>query len=410
MPSGQETTLGYANHNDPRTLTIGLLWHSVNAPNLGIGALTISNIAIIENVAEQLGVTVRFKVFQWRDPGPDYVVRKNVEVVRLRGRHVLFHPMFMSELRKCCAVLDIGAGDSFADIYGPTRFAKIAISKICVLAARRPLLLAPQTIGPFQNSWSRFLASWLMKASYSIVSRDNLTTRYLEKLQLGSKLLEATDVAFRLPYEPKDKSQKQTIQIGINVSGLLFNGGYTGQNMFGLKADYANTIRKLIRQFQGKENCVIHLISHVVPENLPIESDFLAAEKLGTEFPDLVVVPPFKDPSAAKSYIAGMDFFCGSRMHACIAALSGGVPVVPMAYSRKFAGVFGTLGYSCLVDCKTMSSEQIVDSTMDAFARRAELALNVRQAMIVASEKFEGYEQVLRSLLLDQLGTKAVDA
>ena len=48
----------------------------------------------------------------------------------------------------------------------------------------------------------------------------------------------------------------------------------------------------------------------------------------------------------AKSHISGMDFFIGSRMHACIAAYSSGVPVFPLGYSRKFTGLFAEkLGY-----------------------------------------------------------------
>ena len=48
----------------------------------------------------------------------------------------------------------------------------------------------------------------------------------------------------------------------------------------------------------------------------------------------------------------------GARMHACIAAFSSGVPVVPMAYSRKFEGLFGSLGYDRTVDCTADSAER----------------------------------------------------
>lgn len=64
------------------------------------------------------------------------------------------------------------------------------------------------------------------------------------------------------------------------------------------------------------------------------------------EFPGSVLAPAFASPSEAKSYIAGMDFFMGARMHACITALLSGVPVVPMAYSLKFEGLFGSLDWT----------------------------------------------------------------
>ena len=37
-------------------LTIGLLWHSAVSDNLGVGALTVSQIAIVEKVAAEIGV------------------------------------------------------------------------------------------------------------------------------------------------------------------------------------------------------------------------------------------------------------------------------------------------------------------------------------------------------------------
>ena len=63
----------------------------------------------------------------------------------------------------------------------------------------------------------------------------------------------------------------------------------------------------------------------------------------------------------------------GARMHACIAAFSAGVPVVPMAYSRKFAGLFGAMGYDETVDCTSQSAEEILTRIFDAFERRGDL-------------------------------------
>jgi len=72
-------------------------------------------------------------------------------------------------------------------------------------------------------------------------------------------------------------------------------------------------------------------VSHVISERFVVEDDYRIAQKLAEEFPGTIVAPRFRNSSEAKSYISGLDFFCGSRMHACIAAFSSGVPVVPVA-------------------------------------------------------------------------------
>jgi hypothetical protein len=51
--------------------------------------------------------------------------------------------------------------------------------------------------------------------------------------------------------------------VGLNVSGLLFMGGYNLDNMFGLKSDYPDLMRALIRWFTQEAGTDLVLISHV---------------------------------------------------------------------------------------------------------------------------------------------------
>ena len=83
------------------------------------------------------------------------------------------------------------------------------------------------------------------------------------------------------------------------------------------------------------DGCEVHLVSHVQSEIQEVEDDRRVASRLANDFPGVIASPLFNSPSEAKSYIAGMDYFVGARMHACMAAFSSGVPVTPMAYSRQ---------------------------------------------------------------------------
>ena len=68
----------------------------------------------------------------------------------------------------------------------------------------------------------------------------------------------------------------------------------------------------------------------------------------------------------AKSYISRMDVLIGSRMHATIASFTSGVPTIPVAYSRKFAGFFGNLDYPVLVDLAEMGTQPAIEATPGA--------------------------------------------
>ncbi len=390
--------------SENRALTIGLLWHSVNSDNLGVGAITISNVALVERAAAGLGVPVRFLVLGWLGRRKPYVNSPRVQAVHIRTRHFV-KPVggLLSAIRRCDIVFDIGAGDSFSDIYGLKRFMFLALSKIIVLLARRPLILSPQTIGPFERWWTRAVAKGLMRRCRAIITRDHMSFEAVKRLRLLVETVEATDVAFCLPYNRPASGNGSRPKVGINVSGLLFHGGYTRQNMFRLKADYPQLVRDLLHQFTHQGDCEVHLVSHVLSDASVVEDDYRVARQLQEEFPNVVLGPCFASPSEAKSYIASMDFFCGSRMHACIAAYSTGVPVVPIAYSRKFAGVFESLGYTATADCRQETTEQIVAKIMDCFEHREKLRTLVQSGNAIANEKLEAYRAVVRTCFLEAL-------
>ncbi len=52
--------------------------------------------------------------------------------------------------------------------------------------------------------------------------------------------------------------------------------------------------------------------------------------------------------------------------------------MVPLAYSRKFRGVFNSIGYPVVGDCTTSRADELVAMTLDAVDRRIELAERAR--------------------------------
>lgn len=379
-----------------RKVTMALLWHSMNSDNLGVGALTLSNAEILRAAARQAGVSPQFLAMSWQDPRPDYGTWPDTENLHFRTRHIPGPSGPLAEgLKRADIVVDIGGGDSFADIYGAKRFFTIWATKMHAIRMGKPMILSPQTIGPFDTQYARPLARWAMNRSKLVVSRDAPTTAFLKEMKVRDELvLEATDVAMRLPYDPptlRDPGGK--VKVGLNVSGLLMNGGYTQSNQFGLKSDHPALIRRIIGLFHGRDDVELHLVGHVQSKEIAVEDDHRANEALAKEFPGVIVSPFFTSPIEAKSYIAGLDFFMGARMHATIAAFSSGVPVVPMAYSRKFAGVFGTLGYDRIADCKHDSDDEIVARIQHGFENRDLLAEEIRAALVGVNARLDRYTE-----------------
>lgn len=372
----------------------------MNSDNLGVGALTVANIAILREAARAAGRTPRFLVTGWRDARAWYETAADVEDYCFRTRH-LPSPSgpFAESLSRADIVFDIGGGDSFTDIYGAKRFLTVWGAKFRTLLAGKPLVLSPQTVGPFESAWSRRLARGVMNRAAAVVTRDAPSTAFLADLGVTSQVLEATDVAMRLPYAPAGRGPGGPVRVGLNVSGLLMNGGYTGANQFGLAVDYPALVREIIRWFVARDGVELHLVGHVQSKTQPVEDDQRAGEALAREFPGVVCAPLFASPSEAKGYISGLDFFMGARMHATIAAFSSGVPVIPMAYSRKFAGVFDTLGYHHVADCKGESAEAILSRIRSGFENRAALKAEVDAGMKRVDARLDAYRDMAAGLI-----------
>lgn len=382
-------------------LNICLIMHSTRSDNLGVGALTVAEVAILRDIAQRLGHEIRITVMDWKDARAPYVTGPDITVQDLDRRMMLDPRGYFAIARASDLVIDIGAGDSFADIYGAGRLKRMFWLKFLTHLSGTPLVMAPQTIGPFHRPLSRFLARLSMRLCAVVATRDALSTAAARALGRAD-VIEASDVALRLPYEAPAPRQGGPVKVGLNVSGLLMNGGYTGGNDFGMRLDYPALIRDIIRHFQAHpDGCEVHLAPHVIVAGGPMamEDDARASAALAAEFPGVVLAPAFASPSEAKSYIAGMDFFMGARMHACIAAFSSGVPVAPMAYSRKFEGLFGSLGYARTVDCTAQGAAEILDLISKAYEDRATLAREAAAALEQGRAKLGAYEAALAGLM-----------
>ena len=135
------------------------------------------------------------------------------------------------------------------------------------------------------------------------------------------------------------------------TSGVLSDIGSFG-GLFRLDSgQYRETVVRVYRQLraQGRD---ITLLAHVLDSPVA-DNDVPALHAFAevTGHTGEVLVPTTLDE--ARSALAGAQLVVGSRMHACLNALSVGTPAIPLAYSRKFAPLLNDLGWSHSVDLRT---------------------------------------------------------
>jgi len=197
------------------------------------------------------------------------------------------------------------------------------------------------------------------------------------------------DIAFCLPAQTHGDRGHARARVGINVSGLLWS---TSRDVlahrYGIEHCYAELMTQIVRSLLTEGSDVsIELMPHVIADGNGAESDVRAACALRDALPcaersRITIAPAPISAMDAKATISGFDYFLGTRMHSCIAALSSGIPTCAIAYSDKTAGVFETIGCANAVfDPRVDDPQAITTGITEAWRGRAALAHHLARAI-----------------------------
>lgn len=323
------------------------------------------------------------------------------------------------------AVLDISGGDSFTDLYGAWRFRQVTLPKIIALENRKPLILLPQTYGPFRTAKAHRVARRIVRGAAMAWARDARSFEILQDL-LGPQHFDpvrhrlGVDVAFALPaHEPHNdrlpapmrywlgRGDDEPPLVGLNVSGLIWHNVAAARTRYGFWADYREAIVRLLdRLLSDAAHPRILLVPHVLTPEGHYESDphacRLAMQAALERRPDaadrIAIVPPDFDACEMKWIISRCDWFCGTRMHSTIAALSSGVPAAAIAYSDKTKGVFETCGLGeAVVDPRTMDAKTCAGGLLRLFDCRNSLSATLaRQLPNVRKQAEHQMDEIVR--------------
>lgn len=410
---------------------ICILGASLPSGNMGVQALAASLVTLLERVCPGIDITILCggqsgtrteQVFVGR--GSKTVTVCNYRMSpRAKWREHLLVALFAAilyralplaglrqRLRSALPILDllvnttfvgdIRGGDSFSDIYSLKTFVVGSLPCLVALLLGKDLVLLPQTYGPFKSRLARFLARQIIRRSKHVLARDAeslaVANHLLDQKEAGLKAQLCPDVAFCLePSVPAEPAIEPPLPdgsdyhlIGFNVSGLLYYGGYNQNNMFGLRDDYQETAFQVLEFLLSLPDTHVLLLPHMVKfDEWKIESDIHAGrhlmERLDTGLRSRVhLAAGSYDQHQVKALIGRCEFFVGSRMHSCIAALSQGVPTVGIAYSRKFKGVFETVDMSgAALDATCLNRDEIVMRISELHTRADEIRVGLQKRL-----------------------------
>ncbi len=336
----------------------------LTARNRGTAALGYGSLAFLrENGFLKDNQEIAFYSVR-RNPFSCFFCGRKREIVNIQGHPVTFAHFLVNSfeyklwaklgfslpftrwgrfVRSVALVAAINGGDGFSDIYGE-RLWKSRLKEIkFAMKNKSPLILLPQTIGPFKDARILAEAKQIMEYASAVYVRDSKYTKELDKMGIKYEL--TNDLSAYMKPEPWDIDIKPG-SIGINVSGLAYSNNF--RDLAGKFAAYPELMTKLVQHFQ-KKGKTVYLIPHAYGYNNPEwdNDDMISSREFYNLLEDktnVVLIDKDLISPQVKYVISRMSFFIGTRMHANFAAIFTKVPVFGLAYSFKFQGAFENNG------------------------------------------------------------------
>ncbi|SBV95757.1 polysaccharide pyruvyl transferase family protein [uncultured Dysgonomonas sp.] len=365
--------------------------------NLGTAALGYGAFSFL-NIEKQLSdykiIKINFFRNLWRYRNKKSVVQQvkiggdifDVETVHIFFLYYWFISLFKKKtpfgrlsdiLKRTEYVAAINGGDGFSDIYGTKTFKSRLMDTNLAMICKIPLIELPQTLGPFSTPSNYKLAERILKYSSKVYVRDLAFKQELDKMGVQYELCK--DLSYYMQPEKIDDLEILPKSVGLNVSGLAYSNKFRAlSNKFD---NYPFFIEKIINMFQEK-NIPVYLVSHsynyITPEtnNDDLEANKAVYHSLKNKKGVYLVDKKLTSPQT-KYMISQFDFFIGTRMHACFAAIYTQTPVLGLAYSYKFKYAFNQYGLDkYIVDIVDLERENIallLSEIVSFYERRNEI-------------------------------------
>jgi colanic acid/amylovoran biosynthesis protein len=293
----------------------------------------------------------------------------------------------------------VRGGDTLTNYYGSitllTHFSAISFA----LLLKKPVLLLGHTLGPF--GYLTFLARLILNKTDLIIVRDNSSKEILKKIGVNKPHIYVTaDLAFLL--KPPDATVIRRLLDGEGISGKyasiavsqIYPQYLTEPNdPNGKREKYVKMMVHVIDYVTNNLGLDAVIISHVFgPKKV---DDRIIAKEIYSRVSNrnkVFFIQNEYRPEELKGIISYSEFLVGSRMHACIAALSTYVPTVALAYGGKFHNIIGDMmGQRNFILSASNINEQILMSKVNELwdsreAIKHSLQGKVRIANIAANQ------------------------
>ena len=203
----------------------------------------------------------------------------------------------------------------------------------------RPVVMLPNSVGPFRTWVGRFLSKIALNSCASIIIRDPISYDIVRSIGVKPRRFLTSDMA--LLFRPKTKKAQEIADHPvIGVCPGVYSLSISVQQIKRYIAEHAKALDAAIEKHGFHVVFLPHYISGFAYDDFEISKLILHNMKNKGRARILKI----DDLGEFKLLINQMDLLISSKMHPAVLAVSGYVPSIAVVYDHKQTGFFKDLG------------------------------------------------------------------
>lgn len=288
------------------------------------------------------------------------------------------------------AIVSIAGGYLYSSGRGTTLALKM-YSLLLALILNKPVYLLPQSIGPFNKTWEKWMARIVLSRTRIIMVREPISLQVIRNCNvLAPKIRLIPDLGFGFRGVDKRVLDTWLIDHHIYIQQLPALGmtviDWSAQSHGFLHQErYEQSCIQAASYFIEKIGGVVYIFSQVLGPTIG-QDDRRISERIASglqAYPGKVfqINLPIT-PEILKSIYGKMTIFLGTRMHSNIFALSEGVPLLAIGYLHKTQGIMEMLdlGY-WVIDINKVEPDQLRVRLDELYCQRTEIKKHIQIKM-----------------------------
>lgn len=294
----------------------------------------------------------------------------------------------LKEIESADYIWDMSNGEGFNDGNGVKSYILSMLNKKLVLNKNKPLILMPQSIGPFDSKIREKYARKVIESAREVFVLDGYSKDYIEQdLRCIRRVNVLPDLSYY--YEEKQRelvhenNKKNRITVGINISSKLDKELIT----------YKSMIMDIIDELLKDSRIDILLIPYeeVYSEESHEDYRFCNSIAYGNNNERVESIGRYYEEEALRRIIHKCDFLIGSSPIACIDAISMLVPTYIISGNLSFIDNLKRRNLEdCIGNLQKSNKKEIIDRIIIQFNNREEIRRRLYDVNYIARKKIEG--------------------